>query len=237
LTARWDALLTIGKVNISGDRVTSMVQVPGQHERYRLSIHWPTSGQGPVLLCDAFPLDLSSAIIPFANVTGTGLLPQWAAYNPSSFLLASTYLGGWGNFPTNVLGTFLTTATYDADWGNWGTNVLGTFQPASATLTSLSTDNAAGLTNYISWTMLSGGSINVVFNGNLQSYTVTNPAGATFSGFTGSAGSDSYFCYRNIQVTASGVVWLTAAPSTVTNGVVSFTRFGTNRVGAYMQVQ
>ena len=41
LTARWDALLTIGKVNIAGGRVTSMVQVPGHHGRYRLSIHWP----------------------------------------------------------------------------------------------------------------------------------------------------------------------------------------------------
>ena len=41
LTARWDALLTIGKVNIAGGRVSSMVRVPGQHGRYRLSILWP----------------------------------------------------------------------------------------------------------------------------------------------------------------------------------------------------
>ena len=41
LTARWDTLLTIGKVNVAGGRVTSMVQVPGQHGRYKLSILWP----------------------------------------------------------------------------------------------------------------------------------------------------------------------------------------------------
>ena len=41
LTACWDALLTIGKVNIAGGRVTSMVQVPGQYGRYKLLILWP----------------------------------------------------------------------------------------------------------------------------------------------------------------------------------------------------
>lgn len=41
LTTRWDTLLSIGKINLAGGRVTDMVQVPGQHRRYRLSIQWP----------------------------------------------------------------------------------------------------------------------------------------------------------------------------------------------------
>ncbi|HKW30060.1 MAG TPA: hypothetical protein VJT54_12040 [Verrucomicrobiae bacterium] len=41
LTAGWNALLTIYKINESGGRVLAATKVPGQHGRWKLLVNWP----------------------------------------------------------------------------------------------------------------------------------------------------------------------------------------------------
>jgi hypothetical protein len=40
LTAGWDALLTIYRINESGGRVLAAIKVPGQHGRWKLLVNW-----------------------------------------------------------------------------------------------------------------------------------------------------------------------------------------------------
>ena len=42
-TARWDALLTIYRINSLGGRVLAMAQVPGRHRLWKLLVNWPKS--------------------------------------------------------------------------------------------------------------------------------------------------------------------------------------------------
>ena len=43
LTAGWDALLTIYKINESGGRVLAATRVPGQHGLWKLLVNWSMS--------------------------------------------------------------------------------------------------------------------------------------------------------------------------------------------------
>jgi hypothetical protein len=40
LTAGWNALLTIYRINESGGRVLAAIKVPGQHGRWKLLVNW-----------------------------------------------------------------------------------------------------------------------------------------------------------------------------------------------------
>ncbi len=40
LTAGWDTLLTIYRINESGGRVLAATKVPGQHGRWKLLVNW-----------------------------------------------------------------------------------------------------------------------------------------------------------------------------------------------------
>jgi hypothetical protein len=42
-TARWDALLTIYRINSLGGRVLAMAQVPGRNGLWKLLVNWPKS--------------------------------------------------------------------------------------------------------------------------------------------------------------------------------------------------
>ena len=43
LTASWNALLTIYKINELGGRVLAMVKVPDQHGHWKLLVNWSES--------------------------------------------------------------------------------------------------------------------------------------------------------------------------------------------------
>jgi hypothetical protein len=118
---------------------------------------------------------------------------------------------------------------------NAGNIMFTSLLPALTNQFLTTNGNGSRLTNYISWSQLTNTIVTNIFNGTLQSYTLTNTAGVTMTNFTGTSGSISYLCYSNIPVTITNVQWLTPAPVTVTNGVISFTAYGTNIEAAYKE--
>ena len=87
----------------------------------------------------------------------------------------------------------------------------------------------------LSWQPLTNQSVTVIFNGQLQTYTLTNSP-VTFT-FVGSAGSVSYRC-KNITInTVTGFKWLAGSNSVCADGVISFTAYGSEIVAAMKELQ
>lgn len=100
------------------------------------------------------------------------------------------------------------------------------------------------LTNVLAgWQTQFATNVSLTFVGGLaEEFTLTNTATVVnFTNFSGSAGSLSYLFIAPAVVTytsdTNALRWLTTRPTIVTNGVISFTRYGTNVVGAYRESQ
>ena len=97
--------------------------------------------------------------------------------------------------------------------------------------------NAIELTNTIPWTLLTSTNTPMVFNGTIQSFTVTNVA-LVLTNLTGANGSLSFRIrpVAPIPVTLPTVKWLAGSNSVMTNGILSLTSYGgTNDIVAAMK--
>lgn len=100
-------------------------------------------------------------------------------------------------------------------------------------------DGAKGLTTSASvWMQSSATNVSLSFNGTIQTFTLPATNVVNFSSFSGSSGSISFLIVNTpVTYNTNGLRWLTAQPNHVTNGIVSFTAYGTNVIAAYKECQ
>lgn len=90
------------------------------------------------------------------------------------------------------------------------------------------------------WTPNNATNLVPVFNGSIQTFTLPPTNIVNFAGFSGSGGSFSFLLTDTAvawTTNPNALRWLTVHPAFVTNGVISFTTYGTNVVGAYKECQ
>lgn len=97
----------------------------------------------------------------------------------------------------------------------------------------ISTMDGSGWTNTVQWSNPGSTNIAIVFNGTIQSYTLTNQSKNIWFTFSGANGSCSYRCPTNTTLHLPyPVIWLSGTSNNVvTNGVVAFTSFGGTNYG------
>ncbi|HXS67952.1 MAG TPA: hypothetical protein VN761_03860 [Candidatus Polarisedimenticolia bacterium] len=97
----------------------------------------------------------------------------------------------------------------------------------------VSTLDGGSLTNTITWSNPANTNIAVVFNGTIQSYTLTNQPKDVWFTFSGANGSASFRCPTNTTLHLPyPVVWLSGTSnSVVTNGVFDVTSYGGTNYG------
>ena len=173
----------------------------------------------------------------------------WATTNYANSAIqssANNILASTTNLVQTATNSVLKTATNSFDAlgaAQAATNNFGETIPVNLTnavnqFAGVFTGNGSGLTNLIPWSLSASTNVSVTFNGSLREMTLTNQSGVNFTNFTGTAGSYSFLLYSNVPVTyGTNVFWLTTHPATVTNGVISFTAYGSQYVGAYIETQ
>jgi len=99
--------------------------------------------------------------------------------------------------------------------------------------------NASGILNYISYTPNSSATnVSLTFQGNLQQVSLTNTGTLNFTNITGTNGSMSFYInHTNTVVYTNTILWLTVHPTTVTNGIISFSQFGSSTLASYKETQ
>jgi len=130
------------------------------------------------------------------------------------------------------------------------TNIVGTLEaqqlPAGLVVNNQNGVNLSGnftgdgteLTNVpaVTWSQDLSTNLVLTFNGQIQTFTcpATNVIG--FVSFSGTSGSISLLLSNTpVVFSPSGILWLTAQPTTVTNGIISLSAFGPTVVGAYAE--
>jgi len=182
-------------------------------------------------------LDIS--ISPSGSNTFTELSPR-QPITPSPYAI---YSANAGNAATATSATMADSANQVS-----AANIIGTL-PAEqlpvgvvldnqngVTLNGTFTGDGAGLTNLqaVTWSPNCSTNLALLFNGQIQTFTCPSTNVIGFASFSGVSGSISLLMSNTVVAyPSSGIIWLTAQPTTVTNGVISFSAFGPTVVGAY----
>lgn len=190
-------------------------------------------------------LSLNIASTRSASVVGTV-----ASVDYQGNIFGASVLSPLFNFTNTSSGTPLPFATLTLDSQGWlvwvpggsGQSYTMVYSPEEPQPTSgYAVWTSSGLDVApvpVSWAQNAATQLAVTFNGAIQTFTLPATTTVQFTGFSGSSGSVSFRMSGGTGVTYPGSVkWVTAHPTAVASGIVSFTAYGSEVIGAYKETQ